>query len=66
MALRYRIGEFAELGGVSVKTLRFYDEIGLLRPASVDSRTRYRYYVAPQLVQLASISALKGLGVSLK
>jgi DNA-binding transcriptional MerR regulator len=65
MAARYRIGQFADLAGVSVKTLRFYDEIGLLRPASIDSRTRYRYYVAPQLMDLASILALKNLGVSL-
>ena len=36
----YRIGEFARLGGASIKTLRFYDELGLLRPASVDARTR--------------------------
>src|SRR5262249_28273666 len=41
------------------------DEIGLLRPASVDSRTRYRYYVPSQLLELASIGALKSMGVSL-
>jgi DNA-binding transcriptional MerR regulator len=38
--MRYRIGEFAALSGVSVKTLRFYDQIGLLQPALVDARTR--------------------------
>jgi DNA-binding transcriptional MerR regulator len=65
MAVRYRIGEFAELGGVSTKTLRFYDEIGLLRPSSVDPRTRYRFYRAQQLEELASILALKEIGVSL-
>ncbi len=63
--LRYRIGEFAEIAGVSVKTLRFYDEIGMLRPAAVDPRTRYRHYLPPQLEDLASIVALKDLGVSL-
>jgi DNA-binding transcriptional MerR regulator len=63
--VRYRIGEFADLSGVSAKTLRFYDEIGLLRPASVDPRTRYRCYVPQQLEQLAAILALKDLGVSL-
>lgn len=61
----YRIGEFADLSGVSTKTLRFYDEIGLLRPASVDSRTRYRHYSPRQLEELAAIRALKDLGVSL-
>jgi hypothetical protein len=34
MSAQYRIGEFADLGGVSAKTLRFYDEIGLLRPVA--------------------------------
>ncbi len=61
----YRIGEFALLSGVSVKTLRFYDEIGLLRPAGVDARTRYRLYVPSQLGTLALIVSLKDLGVSL-
>src|SRR5262249_60472628 len=65
MNRHYHIGEFAELGGVSAKTLRFYDEIGLLRPASVDPRTRYRLYSPNQLEDLASILALKNLGISL-
>lgn len=65
MAVPYRIGEFAELSGISAKTLRFYDEIGLLRPASVDPRTRYRHYLPEQLNDLASILALKDLGVPL-
>jgi DNA-binding transcriptional MerR regulator len=65
MSTQYRIGEFAALGGVSRKTLRFYDEMGLLRPASVDPRTRYRRYLPEQLEDLASILALKDLGVSL-
>jgi DNA-binding transcriptional MerR regulator len=65
MAMHYRIGEFSNLSGVSTKTLRFYDDIGLLRPASVDSRTGYRHYRPQQLEELASILALKSLGVSL-
>jgi DNA-binding transcriptional MerR regulator len=65
MEMRYHIGEFAELAGVSAKTLRFYDEIGVLRPASVDARTGYRHYLPKQLEDLASILALKNLGVSL-
>ena len=64
--MRYRIGEFAALSGVSVKTLRFYDHIGLLQPAAVDPRTRYRLYVPDQLQDLASIRALKDLGASLQ
>lgn len=63
--MRYSIGEFAELGGVTTKTLRFYDEIGLLRPAAVNPRTRYRHYLPAQLNDLAAILALKDLGLSL-
>ena len=61
----YKIGEFAELAGVSRKTLRFYDEIGLLRPASVNARTGYRGYEPRQLQELAAISSLKQLGLTL-
>ncbi len=65
MGVRYRIGEFARLSGVSAKTLRFYDAIGILRPASIDPRTRYRFYVPRQLEELAGIVALKELGAPL-
>ena len=58
MAAHYRIGEFAELAGVTRKTLRFYDEIGLLRPASVNARTGYRGYAPRQLQELAAIASL--------
>ena len=61
----FSIGEFARLGGVSVRTLRHYDEIGLLRPAQVDPVTGYRGYLASQLGQLNRILALKELGLSL-
>jgi DNA-binding transcriptional MerR regulator len=65
MPVQYRIGEFADLGGVSANTLRYYDEIGLLNPTSVDPRTGYRLYLPKQLQELASIIALKELGVPL-
>jgi DNA-binding transcriptional MerR regulator len=65
MAGHYRIGEFSNLSGVSTKALRFYDEIGLLQPASVDARTGYRLYRPQQLEELASILALNSLGASL-
>jgi DNA-binding transcriptional MerR regulator/effector-binding domain-containing protein len=61
----YSIGEFARLGAVSVRTLRHYDEIGLLRPAHVNPETGYRGYSADQLGQLNRILALKELGLSL-
>jgi hypothetical protein len=49
LGVMFSIGEFARLGGVSVRTLRHYDEIGLLRPATVDPDTGYRGYAAGQL-----------------
>jgi DNA-binding transcriptional MerR regulator len=61
----FSIGEFARLGGVSVRTLRHYDKIGLLPPANVDPLTGYRGYSAAQLGQLNRIMALKELGLSL-
>ena len=61
----FSIGEFARLGGVSARTLRHYDEIGLLRPATIDPDSGYRGYAAPQLGQLNRIMALKELGLSL-
>lgn len=60
-----RVGEFARLGGVSIRTLRHYDDIGLLHPAVTDPDTGYRGYSAAQLGQLNRIMALKELGLSL-
>lgn len=42
--MKLHIREFAKLAGVSVRTLHFYDEIGLLKPSSVDEQNGYRYY----------------------
>ena len=61
----FSIGEFARLGGVSIRTLRHYDDIDLLRPATVDPETGYRGYSATQLGQLNRVMALKELGLSL-
>ena len=54
---------FAELSGVSAKTLRFYDATGVLRPGGVDLHTRSRRYLPEQLQDLAAIVALKDLDV---
>ena len=62
----FRIGDFARLSQVSVKTLRFYDEVGLLKPTFVDGATGYRYYSADLLPRLNRILALKDLGFSLE
>jgi DNA-binding transcriptional MerR regulator len=60
-----KIGEFSKLSLVSIKTLRFYDEIGLFKPASIDHANGYRYYSIDQLRHMDHIKALKDLGFSL-
>jgi len=60
-----RIGEFARASGVPIKTLRFYDEVGLFRPAGRDPLSGYRRYRPEQLSELAAILALRDLGVPL-
>jgi DNA-binding transcriptional MerR regulator len=60
------IGAFARLGGVSVRALRHYEQVGLLLPADTDPETGYRYYRAQQLTRLHRIQALKDLGLSLQ
>src|SRR5215208_4658729 len=60
------IGDFARHGRVSVRMLRRYDAIGLLRPVHVDGMTGYRSYDAGQLSRLNLIVALQGLGFTLE
>lgn len=60
-----RIGEFSRLSGVSVKTLRFYSDRGLLRPSTVDPWTGYRLYSHRQLEMVARIRSLRDLGFGL-
>src|SRR5262245_23854143 len=62
----FKIGEFSKLVQVPVATLRYYDQVGLLKPVEVDRFTGYRYYSASQLPRLHRILALKGLGFSLE
>ena len=62
----FGIGDFARHGRVSVRMLRHYDAIGLLRPAHVDPVSSYRSYAAAQLSQLNRIVALKDLGFTLE
>ena len=54
----FRIGEFAQIAQVSGRQLRFYDQLGLLRPALIDHQSGYRYYTILQLPRLNSILAL--------
>ena len=55
-----KIGEFSKLAKTTVKTLRYYDEIGLLKPVFVDDNG-YRYYIIDQLNDLLKIVELRTL-----
>jgi DNA-binding transcriptional MerR regulator len=61
----YAIGTVARLAQVSVRTLRYYDEIGLLRPMWTDPDTGHRWYAPRQMKRLHHIMALRDLGVAL-
>jgi len=61
-----RIGDFSRLSRVSIKTLRYYDEMGLFEPVEVDRFTGYRFYSVSQLPRLNRILALRDLGLSLE
>jgi DNA-binding transcriptional MerR regulator len=60
------ITAFARLCGVSPKTLRLYEQLGLLRPVSRDPVTRYRYYSADQVRECAQIQYFKACGATLR
>jgi DNA-binding transcriptional MerR regulator len=59
-----KIGALAKRSGVSVRTLHYYDEIGLLRPSTVTA-SRHRLYGQAELVRLQQIKSLRRLGFSL-
>lgn len=61
-----KIGTFSKLSQLSIKTLRFYETKGLLKPLSIDKETNYRLYSSEQLMIAARIKAYRQLGFSLK
>jgi DNA-binding transcriptional MerR regulator len=64
--MKLHIKEFAKLTGVSVRTLHFYDEIGLLKPSSVDEQNRYRFYDEHSLTRMQEILFYRELDFPLK
>lgn len=66
MKNKFTIGEMSKLHKTPVKTLRYYDEIDLFKPAGIDEHNGYRYYATEQFEQLNIINYLKALGVPLK
>jgi DNA-binding transcriptional MerR regulator/quercetin dioxygenase-like cupin family protein len=63
--MAYTVKQVAALSGVSVRTLHFYDETGLLKPARTGANG-YRYYEEPQLLTLQQILFYRELGVELR
>src|SRR5690606_22198431 len=64
-AMNYTVRQLAQLAGVSVRTLHYYDEIGLLRPSRV-GENGYRYYDEPEVLRLQQILLYKELELSLE
>ena len=65
MTQKYQIGDFSRISGISVKTLRYYQEYGILNPSFVDETTGYRYYDETVLEKARIIHSLKDLDFSL-
>ena len=62
----YKIGDFSKKTGLSIRTLRYYDEIDLFKPVEIDLFTNYRYYSEKQLEDLNIINDLKDCGFTLE
>lgn len=62
----YSIGKFSIMLNLNRKTLRFYDEIDLFKPAYVDETNQYRYYEEDQIEAIREIIRLKNIGISLE
>ncbi|MDD3341176.1 MAG: MerR family transcriptional regulator [Bacilli bacterium] len=62
----YKIGDFAKITGASIRTLRYYDTIDLLKPDDIDIYTGYRYYTISKLEEYKKIILLKEIGFSLE
>lgn len=65
MENEFTIGQMAAMHATTVKTLRYYDQIGLLPPARVDAHSGYRYYTIAQFERLNTIQYLRQLGLPL-
>lgn len=63
--IKNKIGEISTLARVTVRTLRHYEEVGLLEPDIIDRWTGYRYYSTTNLQKLPAILKLKNLGFTL-
>lgn len=62
----YRIGEFSKMTDLSIRTLRYYDSIGLLIPKKIDRSSGYRYYTDDNLSEVYLIKLLRSVNFSLE
>lgn len=58
----FKIGDFSKLTMVSIRMLRYYDEMELFKPAEIDTFTGYRYYSAKQITTLNLVVSLRNMG----
>lgn len=61
----YKIGLFSQITKTTIKALRYYDEVGLLKPSIINKENNYRYYTTKQLYTLHKILCLKQMGFSI-
>ena len=61
----FTIGEFSAITGIGIHSLRYYDEIGALKPEYVDPVSNYRYYGFRQLSRIPAINLCKDAGINL-
>ncbi|HPF87296.1 MAG TPA: MerR family transcriptional regulator [Candidatus Limiplasma sp.] len=64
--MELKIGEFAAFCDISVRALRLYDQMGLVKPLRIDPATGYRYYDPEQLQTVNAILSYKKIGFSLQ
>ncbi len=60
----FKIGDFSKLSSISIRMLRHYDNMELLRPEKIDAQTGYRYYSAKTITESKSNSKFEGYGIS--
>ncbi len=62
----FTIGQISKIKGITIKALRFYEKVGVIKPVYTDPETKYRYYSLEQFVQLDLIRALRSMDISPK
>lgn len=62
----FTIGQLSKIFRIKITTLRYYDEVGLLKPARINRKTHYRYYSTEQFERLNVITYLRALGLSIE